>query len=414
MPAWWWKSMSESERPLRDEKNLLDYLFVLARWRRFIAVSTLAVTVAAVVASLLLPQTWTAQTKLLPPEEEGGARIGLSLFMGSAMPAGLRGLVGGATPSERLITFLESNRVAGGTVDEFELVSLYEVGHRDRAIEILRDQIDYELEEDGSLTIRVIADDPQLAADLTNGVARQLDSVNRRFKRQQARDLREFLEKRIELTEEELRLSAKSLQSFQEQHGLVDLQAQTGAAVDVLKGIVIELAELEVELSLLERQLHPQHEDRKLHELKVTALRDQMKKLQGELAMTGNYPGQPGYAEPLESLGPPLRELPKLMLEHSELTLAVELRAEIIRFLGTRFEEAKYREALNTPTLQILDPATPPRTRSGPRRTLIVAGAFAVSALLSGLLAFLFEACNRLDGTNQDKLASIGRELKGR
>lgn len=406
--------MGESERPLRDEKNLLDYLFVLARWRRFIVTSTLVVTIAAVVTSLLLPQTWTAQTKLLPPEEEGGARIGLSLFMGNAVPAGLRGLVGGATPSERLITLLESNRVAGGTVDEFELISLYEVGHRERAIEFLRDRIDYELEEDGSLTIRVTADDPQLAADLTNGVARQLDSVNRRYKRQQARDLREFLEKRIELTEGELRLSAKSLQSFQEKHGLVDLEAQTGAAVDVLKGIVIELAELEVELSLLERQLHPQHEDRKLQELKVKALRDQMKKLQGELAMTGNYPGQPGYAEPLESLGPPLRELPRLMLEHSELTLGIELRAEIIRFLGTKFEEAKYREALNTPTLQILDPATPPRTRSGPRRTLIVVGAFAVSALLSGVLAFLFEACNRLDGTNQDKLASIRKELKGR
>ena len=406
--------MGESERPLRDDKNLLDYLFVLARWRRFIVASTLAATIAAVVASLLLPQTWTAQTKLLPPEEEGGARIGLSLFMGNAMPAGLRGLVGGATPSERLITFLESNRVAGGIVDEFELVSLYGVAHRDRAIEILRDQIDFELEDDGSLTVRVTADDPQLAADLTNGVARQLDSVNRRYKRQQARDLREFLERRIELTEEELMLSAKSLQSFQEQHGLVDLEAQTSAAVDVLKGIVIEQAELEVELSLLERQLHPQHEDRKLQELKVNALREQMQKLQGELAVAGSYPGQSGYGEPLESLGPPLRELPRLMLEHSELTLAVELRAEIIRFLGTKFEEAKYREALNTPTLQILDPATPPRTRSGPRRTLIVVGAFAVSALLSGVLAFIFEACNRLDGTNQDKVASIRRELRGR
>ncbi len=406
--------MGESEHGLRDEQNLLDYLFVLVRWRRFIVVSTLTVTIAAVATSLVLPQTWTAQTKLLPPEEEGGARMGLSLLVGNAMPAGLRGLVGGATPSERLITLLESNRVAGGIVDEFELVSLYGVPHRDRAIEILREQIEYVIEDDGSLTIRVSADDPQLAADLTNGVARQLDSVNRQYKRQQARDLKEFLEKRIELTEEELRLSAKSLQSFQELHGLVDLEAQTSAAVDVLKGIVKELAELDFELSLLELQLNPQHEDRKLHELKVTVLREQVQQLQGNLAVAGSDPGQPGYAEPLEFLGPPLRELPKLMLEHSELTLAVELRAEIIRFLGTKFEEAKYREALNTPTLQILDPATPPRTRSGPRRTLMAVGAFAVSVLLSGVLAFLFESFYRLDGENQDKLASIRRELKGR
>ena len=286
--------MGESEHGLRGEQNLLDYLFVLVRWRRFIVVSTLTVTIAAVATSLVLPQTWTAQTKLLPPEEEGGARMGLSLLVGNAMPAGLRGLVGGATPSERLITLLESNRVAGGIVDEFELVSLYGVPHRDRAIEILREQIEYEMEDDGSLTIRVSADDPQLAADLTNGVARQLDCVNRQYKRQQARDLKEFLEKRIELTEEELRLSAKRLQSFQELHGLVDLEAQTSAAVDVLKGIVKELTELEVELSLLERQLNPQHEDRKLHELKVTVLREQVQKLLGEFGSGGERPWTTG------------------------------------------------------------------------------------------------------------------------
>ena len=404
--------MGESELPLRDQKNLLDHLIVLARWRRFIAGSTLAVTIAAVATSLVLPQTWTAQTKLLPPEEEGGTRIGLSLFMGNAMPAGLRSLVGGATASERLITLLESNRVVGGVVDEFELVSVFGVAHRERAIEILREKVEYELEEDGSLTIRVTADDPQMAADLTNGVARHLDIINRQYKRQQARDLREFLEKRIEVTEEELRLSARSLQSFQEEHGLVDLEAQTSASVDVLKAIVIELEELEVELSLLERQLVPQHEDRRLLELKVTVLREQLEKLQGDLAMAGSHPGQPGFAEPLQSLGPPLRKLPKLMLEYSQLTLAVELRAEIIRFLETKFEEARYREALNTPTLQILDQATPPLTRSGPRRTLIVVGTFAVCALLSIVLAFLFEACNRLDGENQDKLTSILRELR--
>ena len=404
--------MGESERLLRDEKNLLDYLFVLARWRRFIAASTLAVTVAAVATSLVLPETWTAQTKLLPPEEEGGTRMGLSLFMGDAVPTGLRNLVGGATPSERLITLLESNRVAGGVVDEFELVSEYGVGYRERAIEILREQIEYELEDDGSLTIRVTADDPQMASDLTNEVARQLDMVNRQYKRKQAHDLREFLEKRIELTEEELKLSARSLQSFQEKHGLVDLEAQTSAAVDVMKGIVREQAEVEVELSLLEHQLVPQHEDRKLLELKVNALREQVEKLQGDLAIAVSHPGRE-YTEPLESLAPPLRKLPKLMLEFSELALAVELGAEIIRFLGTKFEEAKYREALNTPTLQILDQATPPRTRSGPRRTLIVIGAFAVSALLSMVLAFLFEACNRLDREDQEKLASIRRELKG-
>ena len=87
------------------------------------------------------------------------------------------------------------------------------------------------------------------------------------------------------------------------------------------------------------------------------------------------------------------------------------MRSEIIRFLGSKYEEAKYKEALNTPTLQVLDVAIPPRTRSGPRRTLIVTSSFAVGAMLSIVIAFLFESWNRLGRENREKMASIRQEL---
>ena len=85
-----------------------------------------------------------------------------------------------------------------------------------------------------------------------------------------------------------------------------------------------------------------------------------------------------------------------------------------MRYLGTKLEEAKYREALNTPTLQILDPATPPKTRSAPRRTLIVLSASVVSLVMSVVLAFLFESWNRVVRENEDGIASIRQLLHRR
>ena len=116
----------------------------------------------------------------------------------------------------------------------------------------------------------------------------------------------------------------------------------------------------------------------------------------------------------MRSLGPSLRSLPGLMFQHGELTRDVYVNLEIIRYLGTKLEEAKYREALNTPTIQVLDRATPPMTRSAPRRTLIVLSASAVSLVFSVVLAFLFESWNRVARENEDRIDSIRQLLHGR
>ena len=396
--------MKDNDIANGEQTNVLDYVFVIVKWRRLIMCSVVVVTVASAGISVLLPEQWTAETKLLMPEDDSSP-VDLSGLLGNAMPTGLRGFVGGSTTSERLLTLLDSDRMLGTIVDDFELKSVYSVLYHDEAIEILREQIETELEDDGTLNIRLTAKNPHIAADLTNGLSALLDRLNREYKRKQARDLRLFLAERMALTEKEFKLGGLKLQNFQERYGLVDIKAQTSASVDVLKGIVQELAQLEVELSVMERQLHSEHEGKRVLELKVAALKHQLNRLQGDLAMNSSN------GETLTALGPPLKHLPELLLENTKLSLEVELRSEIIRFLGSKYEEAKYKEALNTPTLQVLDVAIPPRTRSGPRRTLIVTSSFAVGAMLSIVIAFLFESWNRLGRENREKMASIRQEL---
>ena len=216
------------------EHSLLDYVYVLTKWRRLIVTSFLAAAILSAVVSLVLPEEWTANTKLLPPEEEGD-QLGLSMLLGSAVPAGLSGLVGATTPSDRLLTLLESRLVLGAVVDSHNLERLYDAPYRDLAIDMLNDRIDREVEADGTLVMEVTASSPELAARLANDLVAELDKVNRDFKRQRAKSLRGFLGERIRLMQEELKSSAGALQAFQEKHGLVDLEAQVTSSVEIVE-----------------------------------------------------------------------------------------------------------------------------------------------------------------------------------
>ena len=401
-------SPTESGGP-GEPRDLLDYLLVLAKWRRLLIAGTLLATVAGAGVSLVLPERWTARTSLLPPEEEA-VGIGRSLLQApSALPLGLAGLAGLAIPSERLLTLLESRRLLGLAVDRHGLVEVYGAPHRDAAVEWLSEAVESELGDDGSLVVRATAESPQLAADLAATLAALLDSLNREYRQRQASSLRAFLESRVRSTREELGADAARLRGFQDAHGVVDIESQTAAAVDVAKGLALELALKEVELGVLSRQLAPEHADRQALAIRVQELDRQLQALVGDLSRrVGREPGPPEE----RPLGPPLKAMPAVMQEYAALTLQVKMREEVLLFLGARLEEAKLREARDTPTLQVLDPATPPKTRSAPRRALLTAAAGGSAAVLLTLLVFLLEGWQRDGAGRRDRLEAIRDQLK--
>ena len=386
---------------MEEEGNLLDYLYVLVKWRRMIVLAVLAVSLATAGISLILPKAWTATTTLLPPEKASNP-FAASTLLSMAVPGNLAGLVGDV-PSEQLVTILKSKRVLGAIVDRFGLVQEFEAASRDRAMDLLEQQVEEDLRTDGTLVIAVTASSPSLAAELANAMAAELDLVNRERKSQEARALRRFLQERLQALELEFRESGRAMRRFQETYGLIDLEEQTAAAVEVARHIVLELALLEVKLGVATRQLGPQHENQRLLRLEVEELRRQLQ------ALHGNFQDRAGKAAEtaLRSLGPSLKDLPELGFEYARLSLDIKIKEQIISYLGTRFEEAKYREALDTPTIQVLDAATPPETRSAPRRTVLVLVAAAVALVVSVVLAFVFESAGRLRSRNREKIEEI-------
>jgi uncharacterized protein involved in exopolysaccharide biosynthesis len=393
---------------MKEEANLLDYLYVLVKWRRMIWVSVLAVALGTALASLILPQEWKSSTTLVPPEEELD-QLGLGMLLNSAMPLNIGGLGGQPASAERLVTLLKSRRVLGAMVDRFGLVEEYGAPYREQAIAQLDERVEEELGRDGTLRIEVRASSPELAAQLANALAQELDAVNREYKRRQARALREFLEGRVQMVRGELEQGGRAFQRFQEEYGLVDLEEQTAAAVEVVKNVVLAQVEQEVKLGVLRQQLASGHEERWLAEAEVGELEKQLQSLTGEAAARTDTAAA-GLTR--QALGPQLRALPELGFQYTKLGLELKVKEEILRFLGTKLEEAKYKEALNTPTLQVLDEAEPPRFRSSPRRALMVLVAAGCSLVLSAVLAFALESFGQAGERHRQQFEAIRRLLR--
>ena len=388
---------------MQSEKTLLDYFYVLIKWRKIVIWPVIAVGFLSAAVSLALPERWKAVTVLLPSEEDPG-RFEMSMLLSPNLPGGLGGLLGQATPGERLLTILQSRRVLGAMVDRFGLVEDYGVVNRDMAIETLDGLMEAELSRDGALTISVEGSSPRLAADMANALAAELDVVIRKNKRQQADGLRLFLSERMETVQGEIEVKARAIRDFQEGEGIIDVQAQTTAMVELTKSIVNELALLEVKLGIAKQSLKDDHEDRILLEMEAVQLRGQLQRVVGR-DLDGDVEGL--QQDTFNALGPPLREWPSLGLEYAQLTLELKVAEQVLAFLAAQLEDAKYRQAENAPTLQVLDPATVPEFRSAPSRALIVLIATGISLVAGILLAFFFESFQHLSSQNRDKIEAI-------
>ena len=385
------------------DRNLLEYFLVIVKWRRLIYWPLIIIFVLSIVTVFILPERWEADTTLIPVEGDSNS-LELNMLMGANIPGGLTGLLGQATPGERLITLLKSRRVLGAIVDEHNLLADYGVDSRELAIELLRDNVESELTRDGALVISVEASSALGASDMANALGRELDKVNRENQQIQAGELADFLKVRMESVQQGIEEKVLIIQRFQQEKGIVDVSAQTTALFELTQRLVQELALLEVKLGVASRRLHPDHEESQLLQMEIDELRAQLFKVVG----SGGSNKSTTYA----AMGPSIREWPNLALEYGQLVLELKVDEQVLTFLAAQLEDAKLSKAQDIPTLNVLDPAIIPEIRSSPNRTLILIISVVLTLCLSVIATFVIEVISRLSENNRENLRAIRNELK--
>jgi uncharacterized protein involved in exopolysaccharide biosynthesis len=111
---------------------------------------------------------------------------------------------------------------------------------------------------------------------------------------------------------------------------------------------------------------------------------------------------------------------PALIVEEGRLRRQVEVANEIYLTLRREFESARIDEVNDTPVITVVDAAVPPRLRSWPRRTLMMAVAMFVGIGFGLFFAGILELGNHWRVTNpaqarilQESWALVRREMRG-
>jgi uncharacterized protein involved in exopolysaccharide biosynthesis len=312
----------------------------------------------------------------------------------------------GARPETIYIDMMKSRHVGERLVEEFDLYNVYDVKLVEDAIAKLHSHTSYTLLENGVISVRFEARDPQRAADIANRYISLLDEFNRRLNTTRASKTREFIEEQLVKRELLLAEAEMELKEFQEAHQTLEMQEQLRSALTIVSDLTAEAIALETELKILENYAEPNSQEYLQKKEEYEQVRQQLRKLK--------VSGAEDEEDLIRAYIPTLEEVPELALQMFRLKRNVEIENTVYTMLVKEYEKSRIEEARDTPTVQVMDAASVPSLRSRPRRKAIV-----VVGALAGLgwsifLSVLIAAWRENRGRSQvidDVLAPLASDL---
>ncbi len=400
----------------KNEIGFVDYLSFLVKWRKVIIITFITVCVLAAGLSLILPKWYKANTTILPPVEEG-SDLGISSLL-SSIPFSGAGL-GLGIMSEQTSLFLaivNSRSVMEKVIHKFDLANRYKSKNMEETLKTLRSRVTVKVNEEGTISLSCFAktkyfgtkdqikEAKQIVMEMANFYIDELDRVNKRLKVDRARNTRIFIEGRYIQNLEDLRNAEETFKAFQEKYGAIALPEQTTATISAAAEFTAQIMIKEVELGLLGKSVGESHSEyrRTLFELEELQKKYDQFQLGRERSLfrEGNEPIS-------KDLFLPLDEIPDLGLQYARCFREVKLQETIMEFLLPQYEQAKIREARDTPTVQILDPAVLPILRARPRRAIFVAITGLTTLLVLLTFIAIYERVQILRTYDVDKYQKI-------
>jgi uncharacterized protein involved in exopolysaccharide biosynthesis len=405
------KSSESNKDAAGNEINLLDYLSVIVKRRRMILRNAFYAAVLMAIVSLFLPKTYTATTTLLPPDDSNDSGLKSLIANSPVSFLDLGGL--GGNSSELFVEILKSRSVAEGVVaskfkyedKEQSLYEIWKMKSRDQALKKLKQKTTVMLNEQGIIQIAVELHDADLAAQVANAYAAELDSVNQKKSVSKAKNSRLYIEEQLQNTEANLRKASHELAKYQSQFKALDLQEQTKVAIEKAGEIKGTIIAKEVELQLALQIMKPDNPAVRRLQTELNELRKQFEHLQF---------GNSVAFEEQRDYFIPFTDVPEVGVRLAELIREVKVQETVWQLLNQQYYSTKIQEARDTPTVQVLDEARPPEQRTQPKRTMLVLVAGFLTLMFSVFWAFVLEYGERVKAREEDfsKLNSIATEIR--
>jgi len=315
----------------------------------------LAVTIATMALTLgicfLLPKWYRATAVILPPEESDLlSNMSLAQRALTKFPAfGI--LEDYYTPADIFKAILSSRSLQEEIVEQFHLQSVYKKKSLEKAVKELKDNCRVKMNPDGTISISVDDRDPRRAAEMANAFLVSLDRYNVEKRNTQAQRTRLFLTKRVAETDSLLNNSEVILRKYQESHHTIAPPTANAGDVQSAADLMARKVMLEVRLGVLRSYLHEDNDQ-------VVQTRLELEQLKNRIST-----------------------LPALQTDLQRMIRDQKIQEQLYLLLTAELEQARIRESMDTPTVQILDPAVPPERHVRPRKATL--------SVAAGFLAFL-------------------------
>jgi len=367
------------------EVDLFTALAIVLSRRRMLLRNVALAAVFFLVLGLVWPPTYSARATLLPPDRQDQqdwlSLLNNSPLMRLAMPQA-------RSTSELFVEVLSSRSVGSGVLHHPLLIDstrktlaeLWEIESEEKALRKLYRRTTLSTTEQGIIEIIVEMESPELAAAIANAFVAELDRVNQEKSVSAARNSRRYIEAQLENTSRQMALLADSLTQFQTRYGAIGLDEQMRAVMEQAGSLKGNLIAKQVQLELMRRSMTPDNPALAAMQAEVTALEKQYHRLQA---------GEPSRETAPPEYLLPFAELPARARRLAELTRELKVQETVWQLLMQQYHQARIQEARDTPTVQVLDYAVPPESRTQPKRLLLLLIGTTVVFILSVLAAFV-------------------------
>ena len=362
--------------PREDEIDLTRLLRVISRRSRLIMGITAASAIVAVVVSLLLPNYYKAETRILPPSEKGGNLAAQMMGQAGGLIALAGGAVGVKSQGELYMAMAKSRTVLDRMVDRFDLMKLYKGNFRqDARAKLLQSLTAREDRKSGIVFLTVEDRDQKRAADMANAFVEEMKSMAGGMAISEASQRRMFFEDQLRQTKVSLARAEEEVKGFQQRTGMFQVDAQARAIIEGIARLRAGIAAKEVEARVLRTFATAQNPDLQRVEEEIRALRSELEKLETSKGS--------GF-DPLMPSG----RVPEMGTEYLRKLRQLKYNETLFELLSKQYELAKLDEARDAVVIQVIDRAIPPERKAGPQRALIVMlFAFIALFLSAGVLA---------------------------
>jgi uncharacterized protein involved in exopolysaccharide biosynthesis len=359
--------------PVARDKDVLDFLIVLAKNKRTVLGVPLLVGILAGAGTFALPEIYKANTKLLPPQQaQSGAAALLSQLGGVAGAAA--GAAGVKSPNDLYIGMLKSRRISDKLVVQFNLQRIYGVSSLEKARKELDENTSIVSGRDSLITIEVEDTDPRRAANIANAYTDELMSLTKTLAVTEAAQRRLFFERQLEATKNKLAASELTLKNGLETGGVISVDSDSRALVETISRLRAQVSAKEIRISSLRSFVTTDNYAYKREE-------EELRSLKAELSKLENGRGETNARDDKQRSG----------LENVKVLRDVKYNQMLYELLAKQFEAARLDEAKDSSVIQVLDAAAVPERKIRPKRAIVAIVAASLAFVLAAALTVLRE-----------------------